>query len=325
MSFQLIKQLNRIFQIITVLTLIFTETIRAEELIDFVDDEPDQVTNEYRKFLDEEYTELQFYPKYHNGRICRVLSDRPGLHNLDKIRDAKDVLYYSPSRVRINMIGDKCEFEVDNPKVLGNAKLAIEGQETLLKANEITFEKATQIVHAEGNVQIYINGIVSKGSSWKFRIEDPHFLLQTTKANFGSIGVRARGERNFRFVELESEKLIDEWLRAETTKKERIAIEQKILDNWHHPHMPDEVADSTVNCALRRDGSISDLKLVNGHFGIFNKVSLKAVSKAAPFKPLNAKAPREILMTVSFRPRKFKADSISVKFEKSAISRRNRQ
>jgi hypothetical protein len=152
-----------------------------------------------RALLEKMYEEFAFSPKYKNGRICKVRLERASYNEYDKIRDIEEVLSDEPPKLVVaGMIGDKCRFTSGDPTVWGNAKMAVEGQETFLKADKITYERNKQIVDAVGNVKIYKEGKMMTGSQFRFNLDSPQYLLDTDKTKVLYVEVKKRGDSRFR-------------------------------------------------------------------------------------------------------------------------------
>lgn len=203
MSFQWIKQLSRIGMVVGLAVISMsavtaqTVEISPEEYEQmFGSNEPTKVD---RALLEKEYKEFYFSPKYLNGRIAKFRLEADRINDYDKIRDVKDVLKFEPPKLVVaGMIGDKCRFTSGDPTVWGNAKMAVEGQETFLKADKITYEKSKEIVNAEGNVKIYKNGRVMIGSQLGFKLDNPDYLLDTNKTKVLYVEVKKRSDSKFR-------------------------------------------------------------------------------------------------------------------------------
>ncbi len=203
MSFQWINQLSRIAisfaGLIVCVNTAAAQTIKlsAEEYRNFMG--ADKGVPIDQALLEKEYVEFAFSPKYKSGRICKVRLERASYADYDKVREVKTGLTDEPPKLVVaGMIGDKCRFTNGDPTVWGNAKMAVEGQETFLRADKITFEKSKELVNAEGNVRIYKYGLMTTGSQFKFKLNSSHYLLDTDKTKVSYVEVKKRSDRKFR-------------------------------------------------------------------------------------------------------------------------------
>lgn len=96
------------------------------------------------------------------------------------------------------MIGDDCQFADSNITVSGKAKMAIEGQEALLEADKITYEKVRRLVEATGKVKICKNGTVTAGSALKFKIDSPDYLMNSDRVFVILVEAKKRSDVRFK-------------------------------------------------------------------------------------------------------------------------------
>lgn len=304
---------------IVISTVWFQQTLALDStLIDI--EEPDQFTEDFRKFLDSEFQELDFYPKYHNGRLNRAGFDRMDLRYCDRIKDAHEVLNYKPSTVSVAMIGDNCEFVDSNPRVWGRAKFAIECQETLLLADEITFEETDRIVDAKGRVRIYRDEIVFVGSHLRFKLKDSRYLFQTQGSMIREILAKARGSRLWRTSGTEraekEEKIFQSWRDTKLAEEARLTVEKKIREVWNQSDALNVRPNSKVVCTLNCDGSVAEMRCADGHVKNLDLAAAKIVQAAAPFAQLDVHSPLRINLEVTFPSRHSVLKPISVRFKR---------
>ena len=96
--------------------------------------------------------------------------------------------------VDIDMISDYLDYYPEEEKMVakGNASVKIRGQDTTLKADLITFYKATQIIVAEKNVRIIKNQMEMKGDYVKVDLSEESALIDRPVTNIAALKIDAK-------------------------------------------------------------------------------------------------------------------------------------
>lgn len=59
----------------------------------------------------------------------------------------------------------------------GDARVAIEGQNSELTADEVMYDPATEILEARGHVRIIRKGMLTTGAEYRFKLASPEYLV----------------------------------------------------------------------------------------------------------------------------------------------------
>lgn len=96
--------------------------------------------------------------------------------------------------VDIDMVSDYLDYYPEEEKMVakGNASVKIRGQNTTLKADLITFYKATQIIVAEKNVRIIKNQMEMKGDYIKVDLSEESALIDRPVTNIAALKIDAK-------------------------------------------------------------------------------------------------------------------------------------